>query len=152
ALAGAGLPIAHNGSEFRLYLDSLKTRDIADQLAKDPTIMHTLFASEWDEATQSWREPAMSKSDANYKAIYDWLGFPSVPWHAPDSESLLQILGQLINVEQDPRRPYVATVVVTYYDPQFAMKLLTDLHKTADNALRQKAIRRTTDYIAFLNN
>jgi len=152
ALAGAGLPIAQNGTEFRLYLDSLKTRDIADQLAKDPTIMHTLFASEWDEATQSWREPAMSKSDANYKAIYDWLGFPSVPWHAPDSESLLQILGQLINVEQDPRRPYVATVVVTYYDPQFAMKLLTDLHKTADNALRQKAIRRTTDYIAFLNN
>ena len=88
ALAGAGLPIAQNGTEFRLYLDSLKTRDIADQLAKDPTIMHTLFASEWDEATQSWREPAMSKSDANYKAIYDWLGFPSVPWHAPDSESL----------------------------------------------------------------
>jgi hypothetical protein len=152
SLATAGLPVAQNGSEFGLYLDSLKTRDIADELAKDPVIMHTLFASQWDEATQSWHEPAMSKNQAYYKEIYDALGFPSVPWHAPDSESLQQVLSGLINVELDPRRPYLATVAVNYYDPQFAVKLLTDLHKTADNALRQKAIRRTNDYIAFLNN
>jgi hypothetical protein len=152
SFASAGLPIAQNGSEFRLYLDSLKTRDIADELAKDPAIMHTLFASEWDEATQSWHEPGISKPDAYYKEIYDAIGFPSVPWHAPDSESLQQTLGNLISIDQDPRRPYVATVAVTYYDPQFAIKLLNDLHKTADNALRQKTIRRTTEYIAFLNN
>ena len=152
SLAGAGLPIAQNGSEFRLYLDSLKTRDIADELAKDPVIMHTLFASQWDETTQSWHEPGMTKTNAWIKRIKDDLGFPSVPWHAPDSESLQEFLGQLINVETDPRRPYLATVVVNWYDPQFALKLLGDLHKTADNALRQKAIRRTNDYIAFLNN
>jgi len=114
--------------------------------------MHTLFASDWDEATQSWHEPPMSKNAAFYKKIYDVLGFPSVPWHAPDSESLQQSLGQLIQIEQDPRRPYVATVVVTYPDPGFAVRLLAEVHKTADNALRQKALRRTNEYIAFLNN
>ncbi len=153
ALASAGLPIAQNGNEFHLYLDSLKTRDIADELAKDPVIMHKLFASEWDEATQSWHEPPPPVGmDAWTRRLKDWLGFPSVPWHAPDGESMLNTLQMLVNLEQDPRRPYLATVVVNWYDPQFAVKFLTELHKTADNALRQKAIRRTNDYIAFLNN
>jgi hypothetical protein len=153
ALATAGFPLGQNGDEFRLYLDSLKTRDIADELAKDPVIMHTLFASEWDQASQSWHEPPPpTGTDAWIKRIEDWLGFPSVTWHAPDGESLEGVLGQIVNIEQDPRRIYVATVSVTYYDPQFALKLLNILHKAADNALRQKSIRRTTDYIAFLNN
>jgi hypothetical protein len=152
ALAGVGLPVAQNGNEFRLFLDSLKTRDTADELAKDPAIMRTLFASEWDEATQSWHEPPPPTGiNGRIKQLQDWFGYPSVPWHAPNGESMLGMLQMLVNVEQDPRRPYVATVVVNWYDPKFAVNLLATLHKTADNALRQKSIRRTNDYIAFLN-
>ena len=40
---------------------------------------------------------------------------------------------------------------MNYADKEFAMQLLRSLHQTADEMLRQRAIKRTTDYIAYLS-
>jgi uncharacterized protein involved in exopolysaccharide biosynthesis len=41
---------------------------------------------------------------------------------------------------------------MNYPDRPFAIQFLTELHRAADNELRQRAIQRTTDYIAYLSN
>src|SRR5690242_15285608 len=52
ALAAIAAPIPQTGSQFGFYVDSLTSRNIADALAKNPRVMHTVFADQWDEATQ----------------------------------------------------------------------------------------------------
>src|SRR3954462_7018554 len=56
ALMNLAMPSGGTGSDFSLYLDLLKSRNIADELAKDPQFMHSLYAGYWDEATQSWHD------------------------------------------------------------------------------------------------
>lgn len=158
ALAGAAAilnlngPSVSQGNDFLLYQDSYSSRDLADELAKNATFMHTIFASEWNEATQTWHEPEISPKQAWEKRIRDWLGFPQVPWHAPDGEDMLSYLTQSVEVQVDPRKPYVVRIVCVYYDPKFALQFLAAAHHAADDALRRKALKRANENIAFLND
>ena len=153
SLAGFALPNAQGGSDFQIYLDTLQSRTMADQLAKDPALMHTLYGGEWDEATQSWHEPPPPTGwAAKEKSIYDFLGYPPAIWREPDGESLYGFLNFYVKIVQDPRKSYKAEIIMTYPDPKFAVQFLTRIHQTADNMLRQKAILRTKDYIAYLSN
>jgi hypothetical protein len=145
-------PSVSQGNDFRLYQDSYSSRDLADELAKNATFMHTIFAGEWNETTQTWQEPELSSKQAWEKWFKDLLGFPEVPWHAPDGEDMLAFLTQSVQVEVDPRRPYIAKIVCTYYDPKFALQFLAAAHHAADDALRRKALKRANDNIAFLND
>jgi hypothetical protein len=152
-LANLALPSLQSGSDFRLYIDTLKSRNIADELAKDPAIMRTIFAGEWNNATQSWQEPIVTGKTYKIKQYLERVfGFPSVPWHQPDGESLLGSINYFVTVQEDPRRPYIAKIVMNYPDRQFAIQFLTELHQAADNELRQRAIQRTTEYIAYLSD
>lgn len=152
SLAGFALPNAVGGSDFEIYLDALQSRTIADELAKNPELMHKVFGG-WDEATQSWREPPpVTGWAATEKSIYDFLGYPSVPWHEPNSESLYNFINTVVKIQQDPRKAYTAKIIMTYPDPKFAVQFLTMLHETADNMLRQKAIERTKANIAYLSS
>jgi hypothetical protein len=57
-----------------------------------------------------------------------------------------------IQVLQDPRKPYLAKVTLLFPDRQFAIEFLSILNATTDTILRQKAIKRTTEYIAYLSD
>lgn len=152
-LAGLALPNSQGTSDFQLYLDALLSRTMADELAKDPGLMHKLFPSEWDEATQSWHEPPPPTGwPAIEMSIQDYLGYPSVPWHQPDGESLYGFINYYVKIQQDPRKTYKADIIMTYPDRKFAVQFLNLLHQTADDLLRQKTIQRTKAYIAYLSN
>src|SRR5437868_4380930 len=118
SLTQLALPSTQTGSEFRFYLDSLHTRDIADELAKDSDLMHTIFSSEWDPVKMVWVEPQLTGTDALIMNIKDFLGFPAKRWHPPDGETMLQFLDGGVLVTQDPRRNYVAVIKFSSYDPQ----------------------------------
>lgn len=152
AALSIGGPALSQGNDFQLYQDSYSSRDLADELAKNATFMHAIFASEWNEATQAWREPSLTSKQAWEKWGKDLLGFPDIPWHAPDGEDMLVFLTRTIEVLQDPRKPYIARITCTWYDPKFALQFLAAAHHAADDALRRKALKRANDNIAFLND
>lgn len=145
-------PSVTQGNDFQLYLNSFASRDLADELAKNARFMHTIFASEWNEATQTWHEPELSPTQAREKWFKDLLGFPEVQWHAPNGENMLSVLTQTVEVLQDPRKPFIARITCTWYDPKFALQFLAAAHHAADDALRRKALKRANDNIAFLND
>src|SRR5262245_55711139 len=58
SLAGVALSSGQSGSQFQLFVESLTSRDLTDALAQNEPLMKTLFADQWDEATQTWHEPA----------------------------------------------------------------------------------------------
>lgn len=153
ALANIALPTNQSGMQFRLFTEILTSRDLIDEVAKDPRIMRTLFSGDWDEATQSWREPPRGEYYDEIVWMRALLGLvPLAAWHPPDGSSLQLYLGTNLRVLQDNQKPFLVKVTFTYPDRDFAIYFLDVISKTADNLLRQKALQRTKNYVGYLTN
>ena len=153
ALANIALPTNQSGMQFRLFNEILTSRDLIDEVAKNQRIMRTLFAGDWDEATQSWREPPRSEYYDEIVWFRSLLGLvPLAAWHPPDGSSLQLYLGKHLRVLQDTQKPFLVKITFSHSDREFATYFLDVISKTADNLLRQKALTRTTEYVGYLTN
>ena len=152
SLANIGLPQNQSATQFRLYVDTLYSRDLAMELAKNRDLMMTLFAGEWDQVTQSWREPPLRSMDEWRRSLRALLGFPANAWEAPGPARLQQFLMQRVVAIQDPRKPYLVKIIFNSEDPAFGISFLDLLNKAADNHLRQKALLRVRENIDYLSN
>lgn len=155
-LAGLNLgPSAgQSASQFRYYLDSLHSRDLADELAKNQDLMKSIFAREWDAQSQTWREPSPTIFQ-NIKGGIMWvLGARPLPWTPPDGARLQEYLSEpgSLDVQEDIKRLDHATIEIDSANPEFAVKLLKTVNWTANEHLRAKALRRATQYIDYLSN
>jgi uncharacterized protein involved in exopolysaccharide biosynthesis len=150
SLAGFNLPTQEATSPFQLYLESLHSRAVADDLAKHTDLMSVLFSAEWDAKARTWRPPAVSLRPLR-TAVKAVLGMPNYPWQPPDGARLQEYLEVAVKVDQNPKSPVVG-IRMEHKDPQFAVKFLGALHAATDQMLREKALARTTEYVRYLSN
>lgn len=154
-LAGLSLgPSAgQSASQFRLYVESLHSRDLADDLAKNQDLMKAIFGGEWDEETHSWKEPKPGIVHTMVQPIMELLGSRPLPWQPPDGAKLQQYLAEPdhLVITQDIKKPDFVTVEFDSANTEFAIKLLSVVNQTADNHLRKKALLRATQYIDYLS-
>ena len=154
-LAGLNLsPSAgQSASQFRAYLDSMYSRDLSNELAKNDEIMHAIFHREWDAKAQRWKKPSPNVIEIIRGVFMRVLGARPLPWTPPNGARLQEFLtgpGGII-VMQDVKRPDLATIEMDSANPKFAIKLLNAINQAADNRLRKKALRRATQYINYLS-
>lgn len=148
ALTGLAAGSGEAVSPFRFYLEAIYSPEVANRLARDPVLMRTLFAGEWDPKAGAWRQPA-SVSGAIRSGIAGLLGLPKFGWQPPDATRLQQYITDTVSVRQSVRTP----IVVIGYDsgdPAFATRFLTRLHETVDGYLRQQQVARTRGNIDYL--
>lgn len=151
SLAGVALPTTQSEMQFQLFVDSLFSRDLADELAKNQDVLKTLYGDQWDPITKTWYEPPTGLQTRIRNAIRGTLGLaPQLPWHAPNGENIHNFLANSLIVGQDPRKPYMVTLSMTTGSREFSAQLLSLLVRTADERLRQKALERARTYIAYL--
>ncbi|HEY0282938.1 MAG TPA: Wzz/FepE/Etk N-terminal domain-containing protein [Rhizomicrobium sp.] len=154
-LAGLNLsPSAgQSASQFRTYLDSMHSRALADELAKNKDLMKSIFFREWDEKSQTWQKPQPGLVEVIKGGIMRLLGARPLPWEQPDGARLQEVLNEpgTLEIHQDIKRPDLATIECDSSDPRFAIKLLNAVNQTADNLLRKKALLRATQYIDYLS-
>ncbi len=148
----AGINVGGNmGTQaFMLYQEGLYSRDVADELAKNPDIMHTVYRGQWDAANKQWVEPpgAVRALAAVVKGI---LGIPDHPWQPPDGALLQDYIADNVSVDADPQKP-VVTISYSSQDPQFAVKFLRELDRAVDNKLRTNALVRANQYSSYLSD
>lgn len=140
--------LAGGGEQFRLFLSSINSQDVANQLAKDQLLMRGLFPNQWSAADRQWREPN-GVVHVIAKMVKGVLGIPARPWAPPSGEDVAKILFTQIEVDEDPKSP-VVTLRIQSSDPKVALQLLQELVRTIDEKLRANALRRANDYIAYL--
>jgi hypothetical protein len=153
ALAGLNLSPSANqsASQFLLYVDSMHSRDLADELAKNQGLMKAIFSREWDEQSHAWRQPEPRLTEVIKGAIMRLLGARPLPWQPPDGARLQEYLADdTLVVVKDLKRPDLVTIEFDSSDPQFAIKLLNIVNQTANDHLRKKALLRATQYIDYL--
>ncbi|OAI44860.1 hypothetical protein AYO42_00665 [Rhizomicrobium sp. SCGC AG-212-E05] len=151
SLANIALPSTQNEIQFQLFIESMRSRDLANDIAKNHDIMVALYGDQWDPITQTWHEPPAGKMAGFKLWLRGLLGLaPTQPWHAPNGENIQGFLSSSLQLIQDPRKTYMLTLKLTSGSRDFSIKFLNVLVKTADERLRRKAVERAQTYINYL--
>ena len=151
SLANISMPSTQNEIQFQLFVESLLSRDLANDIAKNQDIMVALYGNQWDPITQTWFEPPISTAAQAKQWLRGVLGLaPTLPWHAPNGENIQNFLSDNLRVNQDPRKTYMVTLTLTSNSRDFSIRFLNLLVQTADERLRQKALERARVYISYL--
>jgi uncharacterized protein involved in exopolysaccharide biosynthesis len=142
----AGVP----ATPFRLYLEGIFTREVANKLARDPVILAGAFPDEWDAATRRWHPPGGIVA-ALHDGLFRLVGAPVRRWTPPGGERLQDFIIARVGVDQNPKTPIV-TIGIDAVDRGFARHLLASLHATVDTMLRDKALTRSRQNIAWIDD
>jgi uncharacterized protein involved in exopolysaccharide biosynthesis len=150
ALAGVGLDTSGGATPFQLYLDALKSRELAEQLSSDQRIMTTVFADEWNAQNRTWVRPHGFASDA-MRSLKQLAG-GSTQWRTPDASRLQEYLNDKIDVVvPGPKDAPITEISYLHKDPAFSGYLLTRLNRLADSIVRRKAQERAASYVDYLS-
>ena len=149
SLAGVGSDTAEAATPYRLYLEGVYAPEVADRLARNPDIMHTIFAREWDPVRRAWHAPVSAAAGLR-KSLFGLLGAPVAEWRPPDGERLQHAIAGSVVVAQSVKSP-LATIAFDSADPAFAVKFLTLLDRADDDYLRGKTLTRSRQNVAYLS-
>lgn len=153
SLANLALPSTQGEIQFQLFIESLFSRDLADDIAKNHDMMVTLYRGQWDSATKSWFEPPTDTFNGIKLWIRGLLGLaPARPWHAPNGENLHSFISDNLRLSLDPRKTYIATLTFTTGNRDLSIRFLNLLVHTADERLRRRALERAHTYINYLSS
>ena len=139
---------SQSGQPFALYSYAVQSYPVALQLSRDPRVMHSVFRGTWDPRLHQWREPA-SAVTAVTGAIKSALGLPRFGWHAPGVDDLKQFIEQRVTIIED-KHTQAVTLSFSDVDPAFAAYFLSRINLAADTYLREKALKRATIYVDYL--
>ena len=148
SVAGINLNSGEALSPFQLYVESISSLEVAQELLTDQTIVTTLFKDEWNSNTSSWQDPSGSLK-AVVNVIKAMIGAPIYPWRAPDAQRLQEYIEANVVIEENSKKAIV-TISYQHPDPKFATHLLSAIDTATDRVLRQKTLVRAHEYIAFL--
>lgn len=143
--SGAGQP----PNPFQLYTAEIYSRDLANALATNQSLMTIIFASDWDKEAGRWRERGGAVHFVG-KIVKSILGFPLAAWHPPDGASLQDFIKDEVVIEESPTNPTVK-IVFHHKDANFGVRFLTALHEAVDQKLRQRQLHQSNEYIQYLN-
>jgi hypothetical protein len=148
SLAGININADQQTQAFALYQEGLYSRDVADELARNPEVLHTVYSQAWDGETKQWIRPS---GPVPFIAglVKAFLGIPTHAWQPPDGALLQEFIQNNVSLDTNPQK---AVVTVTYKDkdPAFAVKFLRELDRAVDNKLRQNALTRANQYVDYL--
>ncbi len=151
AIAGVQVRQGSDGAApFEIYLDRLRSRQLAAALSRDEKIMRTIFETEWDPQTGRFRDrPGLLRPLRNL--VYGLAGQPAQAWEPPGPARLQEYLAKAVRVTPPaPKDPPITTLSVRHPDPEFARRLLEMMHAQADRDVRGQSLKRAQEYSAHL--
>ena len=149
SLTGISVGRSEAATPFRLYVEAVHAREVADRLSRDDALMHTVFANEWDATRRSYRRRQGVLSSLK-DGVFGILGIPVTAWTAPDGARLHGFIAADVSVQQSVKSPLV-TISLNAVDPAFATRFLSTLDRTIDDYLREKALARSRQNVVYLS-
>jgi hypothetical protein len=150
ALAGLGSGGSDTVPPFRYFIEGVYAPEVAARLARDPALMHIVFAGQWDARSGTWHAPSAGLIGGALASLNSALGRPTTPWRAPDAEALQRYIADSVLVQQSMLSP-LTTLRFNHRDPVFAARFLGAVTITTDRWLREQQGQRTAENIAFLS-
>ena len=135
-------------SDFGRFLALLRAVTVAEALAEDPAILHGAFAPMWNGRERRWQAPP-GFGPALRRLLARLAGQPGRD--VPDADLLARHLAREVEIVRIGETA-LRRITYRHADRDFALTLLTRLHRLADGRLRAEAARRTKIQIAHLRS
>lgn len=149
SLVGLNLSTNQANPSFLLYMEGLKSRAVADDIAKNQDIMVKLFPREWDSSSKAWRRPPGVGASVKY-ALFEVFGSNAFAWRPPGAERVQEFLENKLIVIQSAKKQMV-NIRFSNRDPVFARMFLESLNSIVDSRVRQRTLVRTQESINYLS-
>lgn len=149
AAAGITLDKSSGATPFELYLEMLRSRELAATLAADPRVMRTIFHNEWDSTTRRWHEHRSVFSGVK-STVMAIIGAPEQPWREPDSARLERYLDEEVLALRGTKDP-ITRILYDNADPAFGKYLLGRMNEISDNIVRMQNLDRARAYTRYLS-
>lgn len=149
AVAGLSLGADQAIQPFELYVESFYSPEVAARLSARTDILQQAFPDEWNAQTGAWEEPRTPIRLVG-RAVKSALGIPVFPWEQPNAARLQEYIKDEVILVRDPKKS-VTTFSMDHANPDFAVLLLSSLHDSVDQMIRDRALRRANSYIDYLS-
>lgn len=149
SLAGISTGSQGGASPFEAYLETFSSVESAAILARDPTIMRTVYAGDWDAKSGAWSEPGHSVRGRILGALKELLGFPPRRWHQPGPRDLAAYLDGAVMIRKDTKSP-VVVLAIDNPNPEFAKRLLLAASRATDSLIRQNSLTRGRENVEYI--
>jgi uncharacterized protein involved in exopolysaccharide biosynthesis len=147
-LAGISLGTGASDVQLQLYLASLQSTVVAQDLVNRPEVASVVFKKVWDPETKTFKEPHGVVRFIT-QTIKSAIGLPVSAWQPPDGRALKKVLDRNLVIDYKRTSPVVE---ITYRasDKEFGRRLLMMMHQAADHHMRERATQRSSEYIKYL--
>ena len=150
SMFGISNPLTNRTDPFDYYVSGFTSYVAAERLARDQTLMHRLFYLEWSDETHSWH-PHETPVHFVLHNVAALVGVPVRSWSPPDAMRLQEFIKKNVSVDSD-KKTRITTISMRSDDPQLASRLLIELHNAIDGYLRDRTMKRATQYINYINS
>jgi hypothetical protein len=131
-------------SPLERFVALLGSAASATRLEEEHGLLRRVFRDEWDETSETWRPPLI---ESLQRGVREFFGFPG--WSPPDPPRLAEWLQRRIRVAR-PGGTALRRLELAHAEPEFAVELLTLLHASTDQMLREQALARVRRQVAHL--
>ncbi|CAO3423267.1 Wzz/FepE/Etk N-terminal domain-containing protein [Azospirillum endophyticum] len=133
-------------SDFARYLELFGSGPVAEQLAREPAILHALFPERWDPGQGRWRLqsgllPMVKRALLALVGREDWL--------EPDGDRVARALRERLVIDMLRSGP-MRRISIRHADRATAVDLLGRIAAATDSHLRTEAARRSAAQIAHI--
>lgn len=142
----SGGSMSQGPPEWSRYVFALNSVRLAERLNREHDLMHTVFASRWDEKTKRWN-PTPGFDAAVSRFFHGLFGLPPDP--PPTIGTLQQYISSTVNLNTD-KQTGVTSLTSTSGDPKKALEFILMVHRAAVALVRQEIASRNSAKIAYL--
>lgn len=147
AVAGVSVGSLQGPTTFEVFMATIKTRELADQLAHDSRIMQHVFPDEWDAATRRWMRPTGIVANTKI-SIWRLLGRDR-DWIPPSGARLQEYLARNLSIIPQSQKNPITVIQYDHRDPAFARYMLIQINLVADQIVRRKALDEARQFETY---
>ena len=148
SLAGISLPSSTSG-DFLKFKFLLTSEEVAAQILKNDKLTKTIFASEWDAASASFRKPPDSPRAPYIRAVKKLLtGQDASDYVAPNSARLSNWLSGAFSTSEDRGTGFI-TLSAETPKPELIKEVMSLATEETDRLLKDRFIASAEQTIGF---
>ena len=148
SLAGVSLPSSSSG-DFLTFKFLLKSEEVAAQILEDEALIQTIFAPEWDVASQTYRRPPDGQYSPFIRAVKKLLtGQDARRYAAPNAARLSHWLSAAFKSSEDRDTGFL-TLSAETSKPELMIQVMAKATEKTDRLLKERYIASAEQTMGF---
>jgi hypothetical protein len=138
SISGFDIGGGKGGDDFQIFEKLLTSEEVAEKILSHDSIIRKIYAEEWDDETQKWREPERGLTSSIKYFLKNVLAGDLKPDYAqPDAQRLSVLLVGAVSVTKVKSTPFLILSMKTP-DPDLGAQILVTMAKETNRFMQTR--------------